>query len=92
MGQDPVPVGQTCLRRRQVELQVELREEAETGSDAFERRRFTSHVVPLVSKRTQTVDIRRGGGGVVIVFNRLTIVCREGINITGKCVSPFREK
>lgn len=33
-----------------------------------------------------------GGGGVVVVFNRLTIVCREGINITGKCVSAFREK
>lgn len=47
-------------------------------------------LLPL-SKQAQTVDIRRGGG-IVIVFNRLTIVCREGINITGKCVSPFREK
>lgn len=91
MGQD-VPVGQMSLRQRQVELQVELREETKTGRGAFERRRFPSHVFPPVSKRTQTVDIRRGGGGVVIVFNRLTIVCREGINITGKCVSPFREK
>lgn len=52
---------------------------------------FIAHVAAAFQTSTNCGH-KAGGGGIVIVFNRLTIVCREGINITGKCVSPFREK
>lgn len=64
------------------------KDEAETGRDAFEWRCF--YVTSGFQKNTNCGY--EAEVGVVIVFNRLTIVCREGINITGKCVSPFREK